>query len=187
MDLKTTVTLLVTIALAFVGYIVKYVNDIAVARRKDRLDRLNLQLKGLYGPLYAFDKATNIAWRAFRREYRPGRPFFDLVQPPSERDLAAWRLWMTEVLMPLNLLMEKTIVENADLLIENEMPPCFINLIAHIAAYKPVLRKWCERDYSEHLSMTAYPTDLTQYVESCYLALKKERAALLGKLKTKTS
>jgi hypothetical protein len=183
MDSKTAATLIVTVILAFVGYIVKYVNDMAVARRKDRLDRLNLQLRGLYGPLYAFDKATNIAWLAFRSTYRPNKAYFDLVDRPSEEDLAAWRIWMSEVFMPLNLQMEKAIVENADLIIENEMPGCFINLIAHIAAYKPVIQRWRDGDFSEHLSMSAYPTDLTQYVEAGYLSLKDERAALLGKLK----
>src|ERR1043166_3187328 len=183
MDSKTAATLIVTVILALVGYIVKYANDIAGARRKDRLERLNLQLRGLYGPLYAFDKATNIAWLAFRSTYRPNVPYFDIVDQPTEQDLAAWRLWMSEVFMPLNLQMEKAIVENADLIIENEMPASFINLIAHIAAYKPVLQKWRAGDFSEHLSMSAYPEDLAQYVEAGYLSLKNERAALLGKLK----
>jgi hypothetical protein len=92
---------------------------------------------------------------------------------------------MLEVFMPLNLIMEKAIVENADLIIENEMPTCFLKLIAHIAAYKPVIRKWQDGDYSEHLSMSGFPKDLRPYVESSYLKLKSDRAILIGKMKSK--
>jgi hypothetical protein len=185
MDGKTTATLIVTIALAFISYIVKYLNDLAIARRKDQLDRINSQLRNLYGPLYAIDQATDIAWKAFRSRYRRNCPFFGTSPPPTEDDLAAWRLWMLEVLMPLNLIMEKAIVENADLIIENEMPACFLKLIAHTAAYKPVLRKWKDGDYSEHLSLSVFPTDLRPYVESAYLKLKNDRATLIGKRKSK--
>jgi hypothetical protein len=183
MDGKTIATLIVTVAVAFVGLIVKYLNDIAFARRKDRLERINLQLRNLYGPLYAIDQATNIAWKAFRSRYRKDQAFFGSNPPPTEADLAAWRLWMLEVFMPLNLVMEKAIVENADLIIENEMPDCFLELIAHIAAYKPVTRKWQDGDYSEYLSMSAFPKGLRPYVETSYIKLKNDRATLIGKMK----
>jgi len=183
MDGKTIATLIVTVSVAFLGFIVKYLNDIAFARRKDRLDRINLQLRNLYGSLYAIDQATHIAWKAFRSRYRKDQSFFSSNPPPTEADLAAWRLWMLEVFMPLNLVMEKAIVENADLIIENEIPKCFLQLIAHIAAYKPVLRKWQNGDYSEHLSMSGYPKELRPYVETSYIKLKDERTTLIGKMK----
>ena len=180
MDKKTLIPLLVTIILAFVGYIVKYINDIAMARRKDRLDRINQQLRNLYGPLYATDRALNIAWDAFRSRYRPHQSFFRSQPPPSHEDLAAWRLWMSEVFMPLNLRMERIIVENADLMLEDEMPECFSLLSAHIAAYKPVLKRWQLGDNSEHNSFSAYPTNLRDYIETSYRQLKKKQALLLG-------
>ena len=37
-------TTLVTIVLALIGYAAKYLNDLAIARRRDRLDRVNAQL-----------------------------------------------------------------------------------------------------------------------------------------------
>jgi hypothetical protein len=93
-DSKTVVTLLVTAFLAFIGYIVKYLNDVAMARRKDRLDRINQQLRNLYGPLYAIDQASGIAWQAFRSRYRKKQSYFRSNPPPNEEDLKAWRLWM---------------------------------------------------------------------------------------------
>lgn len=180
MDGKAIATLIVTIALAFVGYLVKYINDLAIARRKDKLERINSQLKNLYGPLYATGKASEIAWKAFRTRYRPGKSFFGSEPPPSDEELAAWRLWMAEVFMPLNLRLEKTIVENGDLILEEHMPECFLSLCAHVAAYKPVMKNWQSGEYSEHISSSNYPTDLLKYVESSYFELKRRQAALLG-------
>ena len=38
-----------------VGFLAKGVYDLWAARRKDRLERVNQQLKLLYGPLYALN------------------------------------------------------------------------------------------------------------------------------------
>jgi hypothetical protein len=145
------------------------------------LDRINQQLRNLYGPLYATDQSSGIAWDAFRSRYRPDKGFFSSKPGPTEEDLAAWRLWMSEVFMPLNLRMERAIVENADLIIEEDIPDCFLRLSAHIAAYKPVLKKWQLGDYSEHTSLSYYPTDLRDYIISSYNKLKREQALLVGR------
>lgn len=187
MDSKTIATLVVTVTLAFIGYIVKYLHDVAVARRKDRLERVNLQLRNLYGPLYALDRATRIAWEAFSKRYPDidphPRDFNSRPLSTTKEGLVEWRLWMSEVFMPFNLKTEKLIVENADLIIENEMPTCLLQLVAHIVTYKPVIKKWQSDDYSEYLSMADFPTDLRQYLESSYSKLKNEQAVLIGKLK----
>ncbi len=185
MDGKTVATLIVTVSLALVGYLVKYINDIAIARRKDTLERVNLQLKNLYGPLYTTGRAAEIAWQAFRSRYRPGKAFFGTQPPPNDEELAAWRLWMSEVFMPLNLRIEKTIIENGDLIIEQQMPECFLSLCAHVAAFKPVLKKWQSGDHSELMSLSNYPNDLLKYIESSYSELKRKQAALLGTLREK--
>lgn len=176
-------TIVVTICLAFIGYIATYLNNIAVARRKDRLERINLQLRNLYGPLYATDQASRIAWDAFRSRYRPSGSFFRSTPPPTKEELEAWRLWMSEVFMPLNLRMEKIIVENADLILGDQMPDSFLEFIAHVAAYKPVIKKWQSGDYSEHTSFSNYPTEMRQHIVSSYSQLKKEQEIILGKLR----
>ena len=185
MDSKTIATLLVTVTLALIGFLVKYINDLAIARRKDKLERVNLQLKNLYGPLYATTQASEIAWQAFRTRYRPGKPFFRSQPPPNDEELAAWRIWMAEVFMPMNLRLEKTIVDNGDLIMEKSMPECLLRVCSHVAAYKPVMKKWQSGDYSEFLSLSPYPEDLLGYVESSYSELKAKQAALLGSLRVK--
>jgi hypothetical protein len=85
--------------------------------------------------------------------------------------------------MPLNLLLEKTIVENADLLIEEKIPDCLLLLGAHVSAYKAVLKKWENQDYTEHTSLVNYPwEDVCAYVETSFMSLKREQAKLLGLL-----
>ena len=48
MDDKTFYTLLVSVVLAIVGLMGSYVNDLRVAERKDRLERINSQLAERY-------------------------------------------------------------------------------------------------------------------------------------------
>lgn len=183
-DFQAKVTLGISVFVAASGYAAKYWNDIRIAKRKDRLDRINQQLKLLYGPLYALDRASGTAWQYFRSRYRSGIHYFrEEPNPPTEDDLAAWRLWMCEVFMPLILRMEKTIVENADLLIEERMPKCFLTLSAHIATYKPVLEQWKQKDYRDLISMVEYPSaTLRDYIERSFKQLKKEQNKLLGLL-----
>lgn len=181
---KETYALSVTIFLAIVGYAFKYLHDASVTRRKDRLDRINLQLRHLYGPLYSIKQASDIAYRAFRSRYRPGKHFFDMNPPPTELEFSARRLWILEVLMPMNLKMEKIIIENGDLIIENTMPKCLMDFCAHVASYKVVVRKWNESDFTENLALSLFPRGaFDKYIEDSYEFLKSEQAGLLGKLR----
>ena len=117
MDLKAALTLAIPAFVALMGLLAKYLNDLKIAQRKDRLDRISRQLKEFYGPLFALAHASEIAWYGFRSKYRPdAQSYWRSEPPPNEEEAAAWRLWMSEVFMPLNIQMERRIVENADLL-----------------------------------------------------------------------
>src|SRR3954469_12524362 len=123
MDLTTALTLLVSVALALTGYALTYRNNVRIDQRKARLDRVNRQLTELYGPLLALSSASAMAWHQFRSVYRPGLgTFWGKTSKPTEEEAAGYRLWMTEVFMPLNLRMQSAVVEKADLLIESEVP-----------------------------------------------------------------
>jgi hypothetical protein len=176
--------LAIPVFVAVIGIAAKFWNDLAIARRKDRLERVSQQLRQLYGPLYAQTEAANSVWLAFARKYRPeGGGFWREDLPPSSDEQAAWRLWMTEVFMPINLRLEQLVINNADLLIETEMPPCLLDLCAHVAAYKAVLKRWAREDFSEHTSVINFPRGpLRRYLEPAYRRLKAEQAELLGKL-----
>lgn len=182
MDLRTLLPLLIPITLAFIGIAATYFNNLASARRKDRLERINNQLKNLYGPLLITEQSASAAWSAFRRRYRPQKHFFGEGEPPTEEELAAWRLWMSEVFMPLNLRMEQIVLGNADLIEDSSMPESFLHLAAHVASYKPLLKRWQSQDYSQHQPLLNFPSQtLREYVERRFVELKSEQARLLGK------
>ena len=83
--------------------------------------------------------------------------------------------------MPLLLRMEEVILKHSDLIEEQDMPRCFIDLISHISAYKPVLRKWSNGDHSEHVSVLRFPgAAMTAYLEPQYRTLKLRQTRLRG-------
>jgi hypothetical protein len=181
MDAKTIATLLVTVLLAGVGYAVTYRNTLRLTKRKERLDRVDRQLREFYGPLYALTESADKAWRAFRLQIgRPSGPFWGTDPGPTDEERAAWRLWMQHVLMPLNIRIETVIVERADLLEGSEMPGYLLDLLAHIAAYKAVLKGWEGGDYSRHISVIDYPDAVTHYAKHEYLKLKALQQSLIG-------
>lgn len=67
MNLNTALTLIVTVFLALIGYLY----TLFLARRKDRLKRINRQLSDLYGPLYALSRTGAYVWTSFRSQHRP--------------------------------------------------------------------------------------------------------------------
>jgi len=162
--------------LAFVGYFATYLNNLSIARRNGRLLRVNRQISDFYGPLYALIHTTNTTWDYFRGLWRPGVSFWSSESAPNEEERAAWRLWMTEVFMPKNLQMEKIVVENIDLIDEPEIPDCLLSLLAHVAAYKTILKRWEMGDFSKNVTGINFPReDLLEYVEGRYKELKAKQ------------
>jgi hypothetical protein len=132
-------------------------------------------------------ETAQTSWIAFRHQIgRPSGSFWDATPPPNEAEKAAWRLWMRHVLMPLNLQIETVLIEHADLLDGAEMLRSFIDLMAHIAAYKAVLKAWEDGDYSLHISVIDYPTEANRHIKSSYLELKTRQQELLGTRASRT-
>lgn len=50
MPVTTVWALMIPIIVAILGIIAKYWNDLKIAQRKDRLERVSQQLRQLYGP-----------------------------------------------------------------------------------------------------------------------------------------
>src|SRR5664279_2869796 len=114
MDFRTGTTLLVTVLLAMTGY--GY--SLYLARRRDRLERISLQLSEYYGPLYSLSRSGEFVWKSFRRAHRPyeGSYWNDRISPVSAEDAHAFRVWMSAVFMPMNRAMKDIVVHRADLL-----------------------------------------------------------------------
>jgi hypothetical protein len=184
---ETAATLGVTLIVATVGYLAKYLNDLRINERTDRLERLNRQLSEFYGPLYSIFHVANAAWHALwlsvpddrRERWR----YWSDDDPPTEEDAERWRLWMREVFMPLNRRVVAVIVEKADLLDGPTMPPVLLDLCTHVYAYETVLNRWEQKDFSVHLSVIPFPGEkLREYVDHEFPRLKAEQEKLLGEL-----
>lgn len=161
MDEKYFITASVTIFVAFFSFVAKYYNDLRIAKRKDRLERINRQLKELYGPLLSLTSSSKATWTEFRKKYRTdSNQYHDIKNTPSEKEKEIWRVWVLNVFYPNSEKIFNLIIENGDLIIEDEFPEILEMLCSHVESYKPVIVKWKENDFSEHISVIAYPEDI---------------------------
>ena len=167
-----------------IGFLAKGVYDLWMARRKDKLERVNQQLRLLYGPLFSLVNVSTITWGAFVDCYCQNADFRTArgIRPQTPAAETVWRHWMQNVFMPLNLQMAKLITENADLLEDERMPDCLLKLSAHVHGYKGILAAWEKTDYSRHMSLTPFPLhELHPYAEETYRKLKGRQARLIGR------
>lgn len=179
MDLFSVPTVLqnaaiLTVLLAFVGYLVTFLSARMLARRRDKLKLVNKRLNEFYGPLYVASEAGNIAYRSLLKKQGKTQ-----CHPIRNEEMKEWILWMTTIFMPLNDIRERVIIEKAHLIIEEQMPQCLLDFVTHVVGYKAVLAKWAEGEYGERRSMIGWPPEFDVYVKNSYAALKAEQTRLM--------
>jgi hypothetical protein len=165
---------ILTIILAFAGYLITFLTSRVSGRRAARLRLVDQRLNDFYGPLYVATVAGNIAYKSLLQKQGKTQ-----CHPIRDEDLKEWALWMTTIFMPLNDVREKIIIENAHLIVEEQMPQCLLDFVTHVVGYKALLARWAEGDYSERRSMIGWPPEFDTYVERSYQALKAEQTHLL--------
>jgi hypothetical protein len=158
---------ILTIILAFAGYLMTFLSARMLARRRDKLRLVNKRLNEFYGPLYVASEAGNIAYRALLN--RQGKEKSDPILDSG----------MTTIFMPLNDIREKIIIQKAYLVVEERMPQCLLDFVTHVVGYKAVLAKWAEGNYGERRSTIGWPPEFDVYVKRSYAALKAEQTNLL--------
>jgi len=163
-----------TVILAFIGYLATFMSARMLERRRDKLDLVNRRLNEFYGPLYVASQAGNIAYRSLLKKQGKTQSF-----PILDDEMKEWVLWMTTIFMPLNDVREKIIIEKAYLIVEEQMPHCLLDFVTHVVGYKAVLAKWAKEDYSERRSTIGWPPEFDVYVERSYAALKAKQTRLL--------
>ena len=163
-----------TIVLAFAGYLVTFMSTRMMARRADRLKLVNQRLNEFYGPLYVATVAGNIAYQSLLKKQGKTQ-----CHPIRDEDLKEWTLWMSTIFMPLNDIREKIIIENAHLIVEEQMPQCLLDFVTHVVGYKALVSQWAEGDYTERRSIIGWPPEFDAYVERSYKALKAQQTRLL--------
>ena len=163
-----------TICIAFAGYLITILGARMMARHRDKLDMVNKRLNEFYGPLYVASEAGNIAYRSLLK--RQGK---NKSEPILDSEMKEWMLWMTTIFMPLNDIREKIIIEKAYLIVEEQIPQCLLDFVTHVVGYKAVLAKWEEGDLTERRSTIGWPPEFDIYVKRSYNALKAEQTYLL--------
>src|SRR5271166_2765627 len=88
---------ILTIILAFAGYLVTFLSARMLERRRDKLDLVNKRLNEFYGPLYVASEAGNIAYRSLLNRQGKTQSF-----PILDDEMKEWMLWMTTIFMRLN-------------------------------------------------------------------------------------
>jgi hypothetical protein len=179
MDVLSVPTILhnaaiLTICIAFAGYLITVLGARMLARHRDKLRLVNKRLNEFYGPLYVASEAGNIAYRSLLK--RQGKT---VSEPILDSELKEWILWMNTIFMPLNDIREKIIIEKAYLIIEEQMPQCLLDFVTHVVGYKAVMAKWAEGDFTERRSTIGWPPEFDIYVKKSYAGLKAEQTRLL--------
>ncbi|MCF4127550.1 hypothetical protein [Methylobacterium sp. SyP6R] len=176
---KIIVGIVIAVVASTIGYFISYLD----ARRKDQITYVNSQVERLYGPLFSLIQANNIAWNHFQQGYWPHRQqYFQAGVTLSSDDIELWRRWMRNVFQPINIKMEDAIVNNAQLLVGEKMPPMFLQFISHSEAYKAVIAKWKEGSLANseefsaraNVSPVSFPAqpDFTDCIVAQYHRLK---------------
>ena len=186
-DWLNILSVIAAATIAIGGWIFTYFDRLAVDRRNAKLERLNKQLRELYGPLYAKLQANAETWAAFAQNYWPqhgGSGYFagkgdasNLTDEEKER----WVTWMKHVFQPMNKEIASLVAQNMDLVEGNDIPPSFLSAIAHINAYEAILAQWNAGNFSEFASVNNWPyAELMAATKPVFDRLRAEQQTILG-------
>jgi hypothetical protein len=165
---------ILTVVLAFAGYMTTFFSARMLARRRDKLRLVNKRLNEFYGPLYVASQAGHIAYKSLLKKQGKTQ-----THPIRDEEMKEWVLWMKTIFMPLNDVREKIIIQKAYLVIEEQMPTCLLEFVTHVVGYKAVMAKWAEGDFGERRSTIGWPPEFDSYVKRSYAVLKAEQTNLL--------
>jgi hypothetical protein len=182
-DSSTLERLGTTLFFAALGYITTAANALRSQQHRARVDRVNEQLKSLYGPLLACVTASKSSYDAMLRQAGASSPaeFRARVRADPDGPAArAYRSWVRVVLMPLSETAAQTVMQRADLLEGSEISPLLLQLVAHVSAYRVILKSWEQGDQLTEHSHIPYPEQLEQWVSNLFDELKRRQSGLLG-------
>ena len=170
---RPTASVLVPVILAFVGYVITREIQISLSKRTARLELINKRINEFYGPLYIALEESLTAYQALLSKLHRESSFYEHGKIPTDCEMQYWRIWVESVFMPLNLRVEKIILENAYLIKEQAIPECLLKFVTHVSAYKAILKQWESGDFSEWTSIIPFPQELQVYAADSYRELNE--------------
>jgi hypothetical protein len=178
-----TVTIMIPILVALLGYWITKRNQLELTRWRERLDLINSRLNNFYGPLYVLSEVGYMAYKTLIDKMGGEEVFRQ--EPIDEDVLREWQVWVQNIFLPINKASEDLIIQNAHLIREEEFPESLLLFVMHASLYKAMAAKWQQGDYREYLPKIDYPAELSDYAAKSYRELKHEQLELIGKLKPK--
>lgn len=171
--MSALITASASIVVAVLAFLLNRWGQATQERRQARLDRVNTQLRELYGPLHFWVEVNERIWESLRASHLP---------PQRERrpDVVpeAWRAWRAHALMPANRRMRDLILEHADLIAETEIPELLSTFCAHVLALEVALTPASRPDYEQ--ALIGHPgAAYVSYVRDTFVLLKSEQHRLL--------
>lgn len=166
------ITASASVLVAVVLFVLNQRNQGRQEIRQIRLARVNSQLRDLYGPLNFLVSVNEQLWSSLRENQMPAQQH----RSPQAGD-QDWRRWRDSALMPVNRRMRDLIVEHADLLNEDEVPPPLQDFCAHVASLEVVLIR--EADGLVGPPLVRHPgRAYVEYVEKAFAELKRDQLRL---------
>lgn len=175
------ITASASIVVAVIVFILNQSAHVAAERRREHLERINAQLRELYGPLHALADVNERIWRSLRGTSLPSQDFRRPTVQLTEDQSRDWNLWLNNALMPANRAMRDLILHHAELVIEAEMPEPLRTFCAHVAAYEVFLAYEGDMQSVAEAPLIRHPGQpYMDYINTSFLSLKLERDRLLG-------
>jgi hypothetical protein len=178
------------VLIAVIPAVLAFAFSVIDDHRKAKLDFVNLQIEKLYGPLYSLTQANTAVWDNFKQNNWPANRV-SYFPTSGDKDAATietlrWRLWIKNVFQPMNLQIEKAIIENYELLAGEKTPPSFRDMLAHIESYKAIIAAWDQEDRKGGTISTKtelntdinWPEHLNKCVQDSYEFLKARQSVL---------
>ncbi|DBA94969.1 hypothetical protein WJX77_012309 [Trebouxia sp. C0004] len=169
--------------LAGAGYLFTYYNSKVGKEREAQIDRVNEQVKDLYGPLLSCVTASKSAFDAMIGQHSPDGTKAGFVRAikenPDSAEAVAYRQWMKEVLQPLNDKAANAIVDHIDLIEASSVDPLLLKLVAYVKTVRVMMSRWEAGNTNEWSALT-YPDEVLPFVVAEFKRMKERQAQLLG-------
>ena len=175
--------LVIPILLTLCGYLFTYFTYFYSKRqeqRKERLERINLQLNELYGPLLAIVQSNQKAWDSLIAKHDCIPNFYKKALNPPPEQVAEFHNWMRTVFIPNNEKLHEIIINNTSLLVEDVMPKVLLDLMAHIMEFRIQFEGRKDKQSPVAETINKYPgAQLLSYCEVRFRELKTEQVGII--------
>ncbi|MFJ8857614.1 hypothetical protein ACIRD8_04190 [Streptomyces sp. NPDC102451] len=172
------ITALTGVLIAVLAYVLNQRGELRRSKRQAHLDRINAQLRDLYGPLLVLIEANERTWDAFRERHLTSREERRRAGGLTEEQNLRWRRWVLTVLVPTARQMRDVVLAHGDLFIEDEIPQVVLDFCAHVSSYEVTVVEWEAGEDGDVL--VRHPGEgLVTYIRDAYRSLKAAQAEVL--------